>query len=116
MEIKNMNNEFNFFIYNTPSSRPADYCLGCLEGSGFIDFDNYENDRICLRRISFDGYGCCNLTDQPIPLNKDDSQAFKEIIETKLSNQTLLTIIIKKTILSNRKLIWEDAICEYGLI
>jgi len=111
-----MNNELKFFITNMPSSRPADFYLGCFEGSVFIDFDNFENDSICLRRISFDGYGCCNLSDQTIPLNKEDSKAFKEIIDAKLSNQTLLTTIIKKTILSNRYLIWEDALYEYGFI
>ena len=110
-----MNDELEFFITVMPSSRPADYYLGCSEGSVFMDFDNYENERIRLRRISFDGYGCCNLSDQAIPMNEVDSRAFKEIIEAQLSDQSRLTTIVKKTILSNRKLIWEDALNEYGL-
>ena len=110
-----MNDEFEFFITAMPNSRPADYYLGCLEGSVFIDFDNYENERICLKRISFDGYGCCNLGDQAIPMNKIDSRAFKEIIEARLSNQSQLTTIVKNTIFINRKLIWKDALDKYGL-
>lgn len=113
---KDMNSELNFFIVAMPKSRPADYCLGCFEGSVYLDFDNYENDRICLKRISFDGYGCCNLRDQPTPMNEFDSLTFKKIVKATLSNQSLLTTIVKKTILSNRELIWEDALNEYGLL
>ena len=80
-----------------------------------MDFDNYENESIQLKRISFDGYGCCDLRNQAIPMNEVDSRAFKEIIEAQLSDQSRLTAIVKKTILSNRKLIWEDALNEYGL-
>ena len=98
-----------------PDTRPADYYLGCLEGSVFMDFDNYKEEYIHLRRISFDGYGCCDLRDQAIPMNRDDSRAFKEIIEAQVFDQSRLTIIVKKTILSNKKLIWEDALNEYGL-
>lgn len=98
-----------------PDTRLADYYLGCLEGSVFMDFDNCEDKRIRLKRISFDGYGCCDLKDQAIPLDEVDSRAFKEIIEARLSDQSRLTTIVKKTILSNRKLIWEDALNEYGL-
>src|SRR5688500_3639943 len=98
-----------------PNSRPADYYLGCLGGSVFMDFDNYENERIQLKTISFDGYGCCDLRNQAIPMNEVDSRAFKEIIEAQLSDQSRLTAIVKKTILSNRKRIWEDVLNEYGL-
>jgi hypothetical protein len=110
-----MNDELEFFITTMPDTRPADYYLGCLGGSVFMDFDNYENKRIQLKRISFDGYGCCDLKNQAITMNEVDSRAFKEIIKHKLSDQSLLTAIIRKTILSNKELIWEDALNEYGL-
>lgn len=111
-----MTNELDFFITTMPNSRPANYYLGYLEGSVFIDFDNYENERICLKRISFDGYGCCNLGDQAIPMDEDDSRVFKELIESRLSDQSRITSIVKKTILNNKKLIWEDALVEYNLL
>ena len=110
-----MNDELAFFITVMPDSRPADYYLGCLGGSVFMDFDNDENERIQLKRISFDGYGCCELRNHAIPMNEIDSRVFKEIIEAQLSDQSLLTAIVKKIIFSNRKLIWEDALNEYGL-
>lgn len=111
-----MTDDLEFFITTMPDTRPADYFLGCLEGSIFMDFNNYEGERICLKRISFDGYGCCDLRDQAIPMNEIDSRDFKEVIEGQLSEQSRLTTIVKKTILSNRKLIWEDALNEYGLV
>ena len=116
MNVKDMTDDLYFFITAMPDTRQADYFLGCLEGSVFMDFDNYEDERIRLKRISFDGYGCCNLGDQAIPMNEVDSHAFKEITEAQLSDQSRLTTIVKKTISSNRKLIWEDALNEYGLI
>jgi hypothetical protein len=115
MMEKGMNDKLEFFITAMPDSRPADYYSGCLGGSVFMDFDNYGNERIRLKRISFDGYGCCDLRDRAIPMNEVDSRAFKEIIEAQLSGQSQLTAIIKETILSNRKFIWEDTLNEYGL-
>ncbi|AYB33528.1 hypothetical protein [Chryseolinea soli] len=107
--------DLEFFITAMPRTRPAYYYLGCLDGSIFMDFDIGENERICLKRISFDGFGCCDLNDQAIPMDEVDSQTFKEIIDAQLSDQSRLTSIVRKTILNNQKLIWEDALKEYGL-
>jgi len=115
MIAKGMNDKLEFFITTMPKSRPADYYLGCLGGSVFIDFDNCGNECIRLKRISFDGYGCCDLRKRAIPMNGIDSHTFKEIITAQLSDQSQLTAIVKKTILVNRKLIWEDALNDYGL-
>jgi hypothetical protein len=111
-----MNDGLEFFITIMPDTRPADYCLGCLDGSVFIDFDNDEVGRISLKRISFDGYGCCDVKGQAIPMNEADSQAFKEIIKARIPDQSRLTTIVKRTLLNNRKFIWEDALNKYGLL
>jgi len=115
MMEKDTNDDLEFFITAMPNSRPADYYLGYFGGSVFFDFDNYEGGLIRLKRISFDGYGCCNLTDDAIPMDEFDSRAFKQIIETGLFDQSLLKTIVKKTILRNKELIWEDALKEYDL-
>jgi hypothetical protein len=107
--------ELNFFTTTMADTRPADYCLGCLDGCIFIDFDKLENERVRLSRISFDGYGCCNLGDDAIPMNKIDSQAFKELIQSEPIDQARLNTIVRKTLAANRKHIWEDALKEYGL-
>lgn len=110
-----MNQDLNFFITTMPVSRPADYYLGCCDGSVYIDFKNYDPEIVCLVRISFDGFGCCNLGTGAKPMDIADSKAFKDIINTQILNQDKLAEIIKKTIQINRDLIWEDAIAEYGL-
>jgi hypothetical protein len=54
-----MNSDFDFFRTSMPESRKADFYLGCLGGSVFIDFNLANENLISLCRISFDGYGCC---------------------------------------------------------
>jgi hypothetical protein len=110
-----MNEEFDFYLDTMPETRPADYILGCLEGSVYIDFDRCGNGLIRLKRISFDRYGCADLGEKAIPMDETDSRVFKEIIENGLANQEQLTKIIKNVIWNNRELIWEDALLEYGL-
>lgn len=107
--------EHLFFITSMPKSRPADYFLGYLDGCVFLDFINYDNNRICLKRISFDGYGCCELGDEATPLNADDSQNFITLFKESLKDQNLLLTIVKKSIELNRQGIWADALEEYEL-
>jgi hypothetical protein len=110
------NDNFEFFITTMPDSRPADYYLGCLDGCVFIDFDNYTDKYVRLKRISFDGYGCCTLGDQAIPVNDIDSRDLKKMFEAGSLDQIRLTAIMKNSISANKKFIWEDALKEYGLI
>lgn len=98
-----------------PSSRKADYCLGYFEGCVYLDFNNCDNDRICLKRISFDRYGCCELSDNAIALNAVDSQTFKSIFESNLEDQETFLAIVKKAISLNKNYIWTDALEEYYL-
>ncbi|SIR51193.1 hypothetical protein SAMN05421545_3977 [Pontibacter lucknowensis] len=99
-----------------PETRKADYYLGCLDGSVFIDFNRTKDNRIYLVRISFDGYGCCNLEERAKGLNPEDSKRFVEEIEKKDLNQKAIEVLVKKAVEMNKELIWADAIVEYGLI
>ncbi len=98
-----------------PSSRPADYYLVFLDGCIFIDF-NRRGNLIALERISFDGYGCCNVGNQSFPMDEKDSMIFKKMMNSEIINQDVLTTIVKKTIADNKHFIWEDALKEYKLI
>src|ERR1017187_10255993 len=113
--LDEMSVDLDFFITTMPESRPADYYIGCLDGCIFMVFDNC-NAHICLVRISFDGYGCCELGDKSIPMDEADSITFKEMMETQEIDQSRLTTLVTKTILNNRNLICEDALNEYALI
>ena len=101
-------------------SRPADYYF-CVGDCAFIDFINH-GDAVCLRRISFDGYCCCDVeTVQAIALDAHDSAAIKRIwqhyaFEETVSEPELFKQIVKRTLTANRHLLWEDALAEYDLI
>ncbi len=99
-----------------PASRLADYCIGCHDGSVYIDFNNGEYGRISLVRISFDGYGCCDLEKRTIPLDQEDSEVFKEIVRCQTLDQDKMEAIVKKAVLLNQSAIWTDALEEYKLI
>jgi hypothetical protein len=111
-----MKDQFDFFLTTIPPSRPADYYLGCLGGSVFLDFNESTDNRICLKRIFFDKYGWFELDNQVIPMDEKDSQKFREIMRGKIYDVFLFGTIIKNTISNNRNLIREDALSEYGFI
>jgi len=105
-----------FFITTMPTSRPADYYLGYMDGCVFLDFNNYNDDRIYLKRISFDGYGCYDLETNWEPLDTEDSKTFKDIIKTDIKDQEKLLRIVKKAISLNQNFIRKEALEEYYLI
>lgn len=105
-----------YFVTCMPASRPADYYLGYDGGSVFMDFNNNNDGCIYLVRMSFDGYGCCNLKEGVIPMDADSSALFKSFINEPNIDQVKLNDIIRATIRNNRDLLWEDALKEYNLI
>jgi hypothetical protein len=111
-----MNQDFDFFKTTMPESRKADYYLGCLDSSVFMDFNRSIDNRISLVRISFDGYGCCELDERGTLLNHTESQKFIEEMEKEKLNQEKISRLVNEIIKINKGLIWMDAIEEYGLL
>jgi hypothetical protein len=105
-----------FFLTEMPASRPADFYLGYLDGSVFLDFNNVQGNRISLLRISFDGYGCWTLGDVATPLTEKDSELFSRIIQEELKDQVSTMAIVRKAIHLNKDHIWQDALAEYNLM
>ena len=71
-----MLSKFNFFKTFMPGTRKADIYLGCLDGSVILDFNISNENMVTLVRVSFDGYGCCNLRSTGQSLNVQDSLEF----------------------------------------
>jgi hypothetical protein len=107
---------FNFFKTAMPESRSADFHLGCLGGSVFIDINKLGRNQISLSRISFDGYGCCELNDKNNLLTQELSERFLNEIRKDEIDQPTMTFIIRKLIEINKDAIWADALEEYNLI
>lgn len=111
-----MTQDFHFFKTEMPGSRKADFSLGCLDSCVFIDF-NLTNDKlISLCRISFDGYGCCDLIDNRNLLDSEKSKQFIAELTKDELDQAKLTTLVKEIIKINREYIWTDALEEYNLI
>ena len=111
-----MPTKFNFFKTSMPETRKADIYLGCLDGSVFVDFGVSDDNFVVLVRISFDGYGCCNLDDTAVAFSAMDSQEFmKEIGKEKLHQETICRLV-KKIVHMNKDRIWKEALEEYGLL
>ena len=99
-----------------PESRKADFYLGCHDGNVFIDFDCTIDSRIQLRRISFDGYGCCNLDDNAKYLDEHLSKEFIDQMTKENIDQEKIAPIVLELIRLNKDTIWTDALNEYNLI
>jgi hypothetical protein len=112
--MKNESDDRGFFLTEMPVSRSGDFHLG-LDGSVFLDF-NVTGNRISLVRISFDGYGCCDLASHAIPLTEQDCELFRHIVDEKHKDQESLMRIVRSAIRITRGNIWEDALVEYKLI
>jgi hypothetical protein len=111
-----MEQDFDFFKTVMPGTRKADFYLGCLDSSVFIDFNLTSDNLISLCRISFDGYGCCDITDTKNLLDFELSKKFLEEINKDKLDQNKLTPLIKEIIKINQEHIWTDALEEYNLI
>ncbi len=107
---------FDFFKTQMPDTRKADFYLGCLDGSVFIDFNQTNDNLISLFRISFDGYGCYNISDTKNLLNHELSKKFVEEISKEELDLETLTPLIKELIKINQEHICTDALEEYHLI
>lgn len=107
--------QFEFFKTTMPSTRKADFYLGCLDGCIFIDFNKAENNCIALVRISFDGYGCCNLDGTAAHLNDEESALFLDQMKKTELDQNVITQLVKRSISINMDKVCPDAIEEYGL-
>jgi len=111
-----MKQNFDFFRTTMPETRKADFYLGCLDGSVFIDFNCSNENLIYLRRISFDGYGCCSIVNNATCLDHKLSKEFLKEIKKDNINQEKITDIVLELIRLNKDNIWIDALKEYELI
>lgn len=111
-----MKQNFKFFKTTMPDSRKADFYLGCLDGSVFLDFNYTADKRIDLCRISFDGYGCCNIDHNAKCIDEQLSKEFIDQIEKENLDQEKITKVVLELILLNKDNIWTDALEEYKLI
>lgn len=101
-------------IENYPCFRECTFCLCLQEGSIFADFHVDGEGLVVLRRISFDGYGCCE--DAFSKMNRDHSRALVDSVQRDSVGRTEIHEILVHYFEENSERIWIDALASYGFV
>jgi hypothetical protein len=97
-------------------SRPCSFCLSLQGGSVFADFDTSEAGIISLRRISFDGFGCCQAGDAVTRMSSGDSHLLLEAIARGELGSVQVEDTLRRYFRANRDVLWSDALAEHDLL
>ena len=98
-----------------PKTRPADYYLEFNNFSVCIDFKEDMNGLIYLVRISFDGYGCCEVNNPNTTLDTYESSRFVDQLKSNNLDQETIKNLVDKLISTNGSTIRKDALKAYDL-
>ena len=97
-------------------TRPCRFCLSFQGGSVFADFDTDDAEMIFLRRISFDGFGCCNVGNSITKMPAGDSRLLLDAIARDEMGSIQVEEILRKYFRENKDVIWSDALAEHNLL
>lgn len=96
-------------------TRPCSFCLCLQEGSVFADFDTDDSSIISLRRISFDGYGCCEV-ETTTSMSSGDSRLLLDAIARGELESVQVELVLRKFFRECKDVIWNDALAEHDLL
>ena len=97
-------------------SRPCSFCLSLQGGSVFADFDTDASGIVSLRRISFDGYGCCEAGEFVRRMNSGNSRVLLDAIARGKPGTIEVEETLRRYFGENQDVIWSDALLEHRLI
>jgi|688.fasta_scaffold10009_2 hypothetical protein len=107
------------FTFLTPPmlpTRPCSFCLSLQGGSVFADFDTDDANIVSLRRISYDGYGCCEPKEHLTKMNSVDSRLLLDAIARGELRNMQVEEILRRYFRENTNVIWSDALKEHDLL
>jgi hypothetical protein len=99
------------------NTRPCDFSLNIEtpRGTVFADFDDLAEDGVTLRRISFDGYGCCETEGRCAALSSSEATTLLDAIrENDVNNKSILDIL-RRYFAENASILGSDALDEHQL-
>ncbi len=102
-------------IYAAMSARPCSFCLCLQGGSVFADFDTDDAGMVSLRRISFDGYGCCEVESCP-RMSQDDARVLLGAISREELGSAQVEEVLRRFFREHQDVIWSDALAEHDLL
>jgi len=82
----------------------------------FADFDVDDVGHAFLRRISFDGFGCCDGSGAFRRMRKDDSRVLIEAAECRAVETPAVEAALRTYFRENLDVIWRDALACHDLI
>ncbi len=99
------------------NTRPCDFSLNLETPRGmvFADFDELADECVTLRRISFDGYGCCETEGRCSALSSSDAMNLINAIRDNDVNNKSILDILRRYFAENASIIWSDALDEHQL-
>jgi hypothetical protein len=97
-------------------SRPCSFCLCLQGGSVFADFDTDDAGIISLRRISFDGFGCCRVGESITKMSVGDSRLLLDAIARGELGGIQIGEVLRRYFQENKEEIWSDALAEHDLL
>ena len=101
--------------YSVMPSRPCSFGLCLQGGSVFADFDTDDASIVSLRRISFDGYGCCRL-ESSTKMSSGDSRLLLDAIARGELESVDVEDVLRRYFRENKDVIWSDALAEHDLL
>lgn len=96
-------------------TRPCSFCLCLQGGSVFADFDIDDCDIVSLRRISFDGFGCCDVAESITKMSPGDSRLLLDAIARNELESIKVEETLRRYFRENNNVIWSDALVEHDL-
>src|SRR4051794_32875400 len=102
--------------YPVMPTRPCSFCLCLQGGSVFADFDTDDAHIVSLRRISFDGYGCCSVGDSITKMSLADSRLLLDAIACGELATVEVEGVLRRYFRENKDVIWSDALAEHDLL
>ena len=96
-------------------TRPCSFCLSLQGGSVFADFDTDDTDTVSIRRISFDGYGCCHV-ESARKMSSGDSRLLLDAIARGEVESVQVQEVLRRYFQESKDVIWSDALAEHDLL
>ena len=103
-------------IFPTMPTRPCSFCLSLQGGSVFADFDTDDAAIVFLRRISFDGFGCCQVGESIKKMSSRDSRLLLDAIARRELGGVQVENTLRSYFRENQDVIWRDALAEHDLL
>lgn len=107
--------EISKHVWTTPT-RPCNFSLSLQGDSVFADFDVDSDGRVCLVRISFDGYGCCETQGNIARMSLAESKTLLKFVDTGDVYHDEIEKILYRYFDQNQDVIWQDALRRHGLV